>query len=238
MTEHRLLHALDLAILRDWQGAKAALESLDDPRAARLFSLVSELDDYDARRRKGDAHLRHEIGNALSIVRASLEGIIDNVVPATPERLKGMSEALVAASVLLDDLRKEPEPERAATVHAERVDLGELVSSQTAMVVDLAASKALSIVNACAGSFAGDIERSERRLRNVLIGSIRFAPPYGSVRIESDAENGELAFTISGLDDGAGIPRTLLRGEGIGAVSVDRGTLHFRLRLAREPFPA
>jgi hypothetical protein len=228
----RLLHALDLAILRDWPGAKAVLEPLGDPVASRLFSLVSELDDREERRRKTDTHLRHDIGNALSIVRANLEGIIDGVLPSTPQRLKGMSDALSAASLLLDDLRKVPEPESVRGSGIEKIDVFTLVSTQCAMVAELAGSKSVSIENRCAGTFVGDAERCANLVRNVLIGSIRFAPPFAAIRLHTVDAIADVGVTISGLGDRVAIPRALLRGSGIGEIAAGDGKLSFLIRLA------
>jgi signal transduction histidine kinase len=232
-----LLHVLDLATLRDWGGAKAVLEALDDPVAARLYALISELDLHDDRRRKATTNLRHEIGNALSIVRANLEGIIDGVLPASPQRLNGMREALAAASLLLDDLHQEPERERKPGRKPETFDLHALVAAQIAMVAELAESKGVSIENSCRGSFFADAARSAQTVRNALIGSIRFTPPGGTVAIGTPDASGtaDLTITIDGLPESATIPRPLVRGRGIRDVSLASGKLRFGVRLQNAP---
>ena len=101
---HRdVLHAIDLLALQDWDAAKAALEASKTPDALRLYALVTELEQREVSRHEAAAFLRHEVGNALSIVRANLEAIIDGVLPATPERLRGMHAALTSAIALMDD---------------------------------------------------------------------------------------------------------------------------------------
>jgi len=99
-----LLRALDLAIARDWAGAAAAMQQPDDPVAERLGGLFADLDRQDESRRRSTARARHEIGNALAIVQANLEGVIDGVLEATPERLASMRDALASAGAALDDL--------------------------------------------------------------------------------------------------------------------------------------
>ena len=231
MTDPELLHVLDLATLRDWHGAKAALEAMDGAAAARLFGLVSELDHHEERRRKADGHLRHEIGNALSIVRANLEAIIDGILPATPERLKGMSDALSEASLLLDDLRRGPEARQPAPGWTQTIDLFQLVESQSAMVASLAASKSVTLINRCSGLAHGDADQCARLVRTVVMGSIRFAPPNGIVEIDSHAPGEDLAFKISGLRDGTVVPRGLLRAKGVSGVAIAGGFLTFNLKL-------
>ena len=113
---------------------------MDGAAAARLFSFVSELDHHESRRRKAGGHLRHEIGNALSIVRANLEGITDSLCLATPERLKGMSEALSEAEPPLGRLRRETEARSKPPAQARELDhrLFQSVTAQSAMVASLA----------------------------------------------------------------------------------------------------
>jgi hypothetical protein len=232
VTDPEILHVLDLATLRDWHGAKAALETMEDPAATRLFGLVSELDHHEERRRKSDSYLRHEIGNALSIVRANLEAIIDEILPATPERLKGMSDALSEASLLLDDLRQPPETENIAAGSAQTIDLFQIVETQLAMVATLATSKRVSVVNRCSGLARGDAARCTRLVRSVVIGSIQFAPPNGVIEIDSLVPGEDLAFKISGLRDGTVAPRALLRTKGVTRVAIGGGFLTFTLTLS------
>jgi signal transduction histidine kinase len=231
VTDPELLHVLDLATLRDWHGAKAALETLDDAAAARLFGLVSELDHYEEQRRKADSHLRHEIGNALSIVRANLEAIIDGILPATPERLKGMSDALSEASLLLDDFRQPRGIEEIASGPVQTIDLSQLVETQSAMFASIATSKSVAIVNRCSGAARGDVERCGQLVRNVLLGSIRFAPPKGVIEIDSAPPGEYLTFKISGLRDATVAPRALLRAKGVTGIAFADGFLTFTLTL-------
>lgn len=53
---------------------------------------------------KRSAELRHEIGNALSIAQANLEGMLDGIVEPSLERLEGIRDALVTASQRLIEL--------------------------------------------------------------------------------------------------------------------------------------
>jgi hypothetical protein len=231
VTDPDLLHVLDLATLRDWHGAKAALEAIDDPTATRLFGLVSELDHHEEQRRKSDTHVRHEIGNALSIVRANLEAIIDEILPATQERLKGMSDALSEASVLLDDLRRRPEAQELPSGAAQTIDLFQLVEAQSTMFASLATSKSAAVVNRCSGLALGDAEQCARLVRRIVVGSIQFAPPNGVVEIDSHAPGEDLAFKISGLREGTVAPRALLRAKGVTGIALADGFLTFSLRL-------
>jgi hypothetical protein len=53
------------------------------------------------------ATARHELGNVLGIVLANLEGMIDGIVPPTPERLEALAQALRRSKELLAELERE-----------------------------------------------------------------------------------------------------------------------------------
>ncbi len=48
-----------------------------------------------------DDKVRHELGNALSIVLANLEGMIDGIVAPTNERLEAIADAVRRSQTLL-----------------------------------------------------------------------------------------------------------------------------------------
>ena len=96
--------ALELLAAYDLAGARAILREESDLEKS-LARAVDELLRRDALRNVEASALRHELGNALSIARANLEGVTDGVVPATPERLDAIARTLAASSELLEKLR-------------------------------------------------------------------------------------------------------------------------------------
>src|SRR5690348_12571812 len=60
----RVLHALDLGMLGDWDGAKRSLENLDDPIVPRLTALLTDQQRRERERAEVQAVARHELGNA------------------------------------------------------------------------------------------------------------------------------------------------------------------------------
>ncbi len=84
-----IARSIELTRANDWQRAAAVLASLD-------------LHELGAEHLSGDA--RHELGNALAIARAGLQGIADRVLPPTPERIEGILASLQSSARVLDDL--------------------------------------------------------------------------------------------------------------------------------------
>ncbi len=102
----QLIRALDRAAASDWDGARAALQPPDDLPAVRLLAFIADIERREDDRRRSNATLRHEIGNALAIVQANLEGVIDGVLEPSGARLASMREALASAGALLEGLRQ------------------------------------------------------------------------------------------------------------------------------------
>jgi hypothetical protein len=84
-------NAIDRIAAHDWTGAKQALQSLQE---------------RDDERTKAATEIRHEIANAVSIVQANLEGILDGVLEPTPGRLETLHEALTGITGMLDRWRQ------------------------------------------------------------------------------------------------------------------------------------
>jgi len=82
-----------------------AIQNARDGDWSQLERFSTDLEKDERERREAHAHLRHEIGNLLSIAQASIEGIADGVVTATPERLRSIREALVLAGDALNAFR-------------------------------------------------------------------------------------------------------------------------------------
>ncbi len=50
-------------------------------------------------------NLRHDLGNLLGVALANVEGMIDGIVPTTPERLEVIAESLRRSAELVASLR-------------------------------------------------------------------------------------------------------------------------------------
>ncbi|HUZ50168.1 MAG TPA: sensor histidine kinase [Candidatus Dormibacteraeota bacterium] len=207
----RLLHAMDLAAVHDWDGSKALLESMDDPIAGRFFMLVCDLEQEADSRAKHSTMLRHEVGNALTIAQANLEGLIDGVLAYTPERLNGVLASVASASAMIEEIANVPAAVPLGDViRIETFNICSLIAAHAAAIAGLATAKNVRIVYDPCGagresctSFRGDISRVGQILRNVLLNAVRYTPPGGTVEIHCDRPGSELMLIVS--DTGIGI---------------------------------
>lgn len=211
--DNRLLHALDLALVRDWGDSKALTESIDSPIADRLFLLLSDIEEVEAARGRKLAKVRHEIGNALSIVQANIEGMVDGILEPTVDRLNALLSALATASLMLDDLRRPHEPDASDVVQLETFNICALIEAHVAAVRGLANAKDVSLDYRPCGNahiectmHRGDGARTGRILRNVLLTAVRYTPPHGAVEVRCDKDKGALVLRIRDHHIHAGVP--------------------------------
>ncbi len=188
--ENRLLHAIDLALARDWSEAKALAESIDNPIADRLFLLLSDIEEREAARAFQLANIRHEIGNALSIAQANLEAIIDGLLEPTEARLNALLAALGSASSMLDELRRPAQTADDDVVRIETFNLCGLISAHVTALSRFASAKDVQLTyepcdetNPKCATYRGDGAHVGRILRNVLVNAVRYTPPGGTVAV-------------------------------------------------------
>lgn len=200
----RVLHALDLGMLGDWDGAKRSLEDLEDPMVPRLTALLTDQQRRERERSEAQAVARHELGNAIAIAQANMEALVDGVLEPTPERLAGIRDAMIACGVLLEDLKKQSRPHRDGHTRTADFDMCELIASQVSLVRGIAESKNVAIryepcgvrVAPCTG-YRGDPDRVALIVRDVLLGAVRYTPPGGTIDITCIRPDGEIELSVS-----------------------------------------
>ena len=206
----QLLHAVDMLVAHDWEQAKLALETLDDPIAGRLHLLVGECERREREEKRHAAFLRHEIGNALSIAMATVEGMVDGVLPFETERLHVVDGALHDVAAMLERWRKGVTETELPSGCDETFNICALIGAQYAGITGLAQAKGVRVAyypcgkahDACR-NFHGDPVAVAQILRNVLINAVRYTPPGGNVELACELPEGELVVTIR--DSGPGI---------------------------------
>ncbi len=213
----RLLHALDLMILADYDSAKRLLESESSDVAQRVFLLVCELEQRVALRTQANAVSRHEIGNALTVARANIEGIADGVLEASQQRYDGIREALAGASMMVADIGRPPAEPMTSIIRVESFNICALIHAQIEAIDAMAKAKRVDIsfqkcgddhdgkpIRATCMHYRGDPVRVGQILRNLLLNAVRYTPPGGAVMLSCELED-ETALRVHIADTGPGI---------------------------------
>lgn len=217
IAKDRVLHALDLFILGDYDSAKALLESESDDVAQRVFFLVCELEQRAVLRTRSNAVSRHEIGNALTVARANVEGIADGVLEPTTDRYNGVREALASASMMVAEIGRPPTDPMIPVIRLESFNICALIHAQIEAISAMAKAKRVNVhfaqcsehevvrqLNSACMHFRGDPFRIGQILRNLLLNAVRYTPPDGSVRLSCDIED-PTALRVHIQDTGPGI---------------------------------
>lgn len=205
----RVLHALDLGMLGDWEGAKRSLEHLDDPIVPRLMSLMTEQQRREKERSEAQAIARHELGNAISIAQANIEAMVDGVLEPTAERLAAIRDALQSSGILLDDLKRQYRRAGETRMRIETFDICRLISAQVDLVSSIAEAKNVRVAYdricevpaAACTSYRGDPDRIAHAIRHVLLSAVRYTPPGGKIAIECVRPNAEILLSVDGTED-------------------------------------
>lgn len=204
----RLLHALDLAILGDWDRSKRILEDADDPVVARLVALMTEEQRREKERADRIVLARHELGNALSVAQANVEGMVDGVLDPTPERLASIRDALQSCGAFLMDLRKEVPRANEPDAGPMPFNICELLAQQAQLVSTVAQAKRVLVVSSVcevagpACVYVGDRQAVAHVVREVLLTAVRLTPPGGEIRAGFAHPRGELLLSISQPPEG------------------------------------
>jgi signal transduction histidine kinase len=204
----RLLHALDLGMLGDWEAAKRTLENLDDPMVPRIMQLMTQQQRYERDRSEAQALARHELGNALSIAQANIEAMIDGVLEPSTDRLYGIRNALQTCGALLDDLKKNYPARRQSDHRVDTFSICDLIETQIRLVSTIADSKNVSLSyghdahdRRCA-EYQGDPDQIGHIVRNTLMSAVRYTPPGGTIVVDYLDAHGEIQLSVRHSQNG------------------------------------
>jgi signal transduction histidine kinase len=170
--------------------------------------MVESLDRNQDARRKLMGDLAHEMGTPLSVIQSNLEGILDGVVEASPEKMSTLHQEAMLLSRLVKDLRtlSQAEAGRLSLAPAPG-DLGKLVSSIVTANDPEAARKGVSLsvgIEPGLPSAMMDEDRISQVVANLLSNALRYTPSGGKVVVSVSRDDGALSVSVA--DTGQGIP--------------------------------
>ena len=174
--------------------------------AAAFNHMADELAAVDVQRRELVANVSHELRTPISALRATLENVVDGVVPPDPALLRTMlaqTERLQRlVTQLLDLSRLESGGSPLHRLRFPAADLLEAVADEAALhSPDLAFDVSVEPTDLAVD---GDPERLHQVLGNLVENAARFAPDDTTVDLVARAEGGRVVFEV--LDRGPGIP--------------------------------
>jgi signal transduction histidine kinase len=170
--------------------------------------MTADLRRVEESRRDLVADIAHELGTPLAILQANLEGMLDNVVEATPERLAALHTQVRLLARLVEDLRD------LSLAHAGKLplalhplDLAALVADAATAVVPRAAERGVTVQSRIAPGLppvVADRERLMQVAHNLLDNAIRHVPSGGEVTVGLERAGDQVRLWVQ--DTGPGIP--------------------------------
>ncbi|WP_324716262.1 HAMP domain-containing sensor histidine kinase [Carboxydochorda subterranea] len=212
-TMTRRLHRLSQRALAIGAAAHAGLPETGDEldRLDAAFTTMERtLERKEQQRRQLLADIAHELKTPLTVVQANLEAMLDDVTPATPQRIAGIHTQVVLLARLVNDLRDLAMAEAGELpVHRERVDLADLVEAAADLwrprFDELHAR--LTVTRAPSPQVLADPDRIGQVMANLLSNAVRHLPAEGGeVRIRVEPAAGGREVVVSVEDNGPGIP--------------------------------
>ena len=171
--------------------------------ASAFNAMATELAEVDRQRRDLVANASHELRTPITALQATLENLIDGVVPTTPTTLTTMHAQVERLARLVHDLLDLSRLEAGvAPMHTEPVAIVDLVES---VVGEVRAALPALVVRVTAGrddlKVQGDADRIGQVLTNLLTNAARYS---AHVDVLVDEVGGDVRLAV--VDDGPGIP--------------------------------
>jgi two-component system OmpR family sensor kinase len=176
--------------------------------AATFNHMAAELERAEQLRRNMTADVAHELRTPLSVVRGKLEGMLDEVYPATPEHLQPVLEATELLTVLVEDLRLLAQAEAGQLALEKRaIDVGDLLRDAQVNFEPQASDRGVTLeldLPSDLPKVMADWHRIAQVLGNLLTNALRHTPEGGRVTLSAARVEGTVKVTVT--DTGAGVP--------------------------------
>lgn len=187
-----------------------AKDELDELAALALSfnQMASRLERTETMRRELIADVTHELRTPLSTIKGSLEGLMDGVLPASPETYQQIYLEADRLQKLVDDLQELSRVEAGAyELHRSTVPVKRLVEAVITRLSRQFEEKGVALETDLKPDLP-DVQVDEDRIGQVLLNlvgnALQYTPQGGRVLITAEPRRGEVAILIA--DSGIGIP--------------------------------
>jgi signal transduction histidine kinase len=170
-------------------------------------AMATKLETNERRRRELLADIAHELRTPLQVIRGSVEGMLDGLYDADPERLRGLVDETELMARLLDDLGTlSMADEGVLVLHVEPVDVGVVIEDVVRAFGDAAGANDVRLVRHAedALTIEADPVRVAEVLGNLVSNAIRHTPAGGTVTVRAERDGRGTVIEVD--DTGSGIP--------------------------------
>ena len=176
---------------------------------AHSFNQMAEkLEQVEAMRRQLIGDVSHELRTPLTAIKGSMEGLLDGVLPATPETYQQIHAEAGRLARLVDDLQELSRVEAGAyPLDIYPVELSALVQTTLKQFIAQARAKGIELRSDLQPDLPpvmADRDRITQVLTNLVGNALQYTPAGGQVTIHSRRHQDEVQVSV--VDTGIGIP--------------------------------
>ncbi|HBF37544.1 MAG TPA: hypothetical protein DDW50_09515 [Firmicutes bacterium] len=171
-----------------------------------INQLAEKLSQVEELRKKMTADVAHDLRTPLAIIHSHLEGMIDEVIPASPENLESLLEEVDRLTILVNDLQEISLADRSIkTLKQDLIALDSLIQDVAKKITPLFANKGvdLKLGNIVPVNILSDRDTLSKILDNLLSNALKYTPAGKTVQIELLEDNKMITMNI--IDQGIGI---------------------------------
>ena len=176
--------------------------------AGSFNSMAVKLEQVETMRRQLIGDVSHELRTPLSAIKGSMEGLMDQVLPATPETYNLIYKEADRLSHLVDDLQELSRVESGAFhLNLKPTSIEDLVDFTYRQLSPQFKAKGVSLSSNVSSDLPlvqVDENRMDQVMINLVGNALQYTPRGGHVEIMAGLEGHEIQVSVT--DSGIGIP--------------------------------
>lgn len=176
--------------------------------ATRFNQMATQLEQVESMRRQLIGDVTHELRTPLTSIKGYMEGLVDGVLPSTPETFNQIHREADRLSRLVDDLQELSRVEaKAYSLDVHSVTVSSLVQTTIKRLSPQARDKRIALrsnLPADLPLLLVDEDRITQVLVNLVANAIQYTPEGGDVTISAGRQADEIHISVT--DTGIGIP--------------------------------
>jgi signal transduction histidine kinase len=176
--------------------------------ASRFNQMAAQLEQVESMRRQLIGDVTHELRTPLTSIKGYMEGLVDGVLPSTPETFNQIHSEADRLSRLVDDLQELSRVEaKAYSLDFRSVAVSDLVQTTVKRLSPQATAKRIRLrpsLPADLPHIQADEDRITQVLVNLVANAIQHTPEDGDVTISAARHENEIYISVK--DTGLGIP--------------------------------
>ncbi len=176
---------------------------------AHSFNQMAEkLEQVETMRRQLIGDVSHELRTPLTAIKGNMEGLLDGVIPSSPEVYQQIHQEADRLAHLVDDLQELSRVEVGVySLDIHPVKISTLVQTTIKRLQPQAQAKRIELHESLPSDLPpvmADADRITQVLTNLVCNALQYTPEDGDVTISVSRQGGEIRFSVT--DTGIGIP--------------------------------